>query len=191
MSLRTIQFAVLGLPLETKIRASIDTVQKVLDGYTLWRAIGAKEDRIVVRQKQFRFKSKVLHMPILSMFRPVYYGNLKAEGEVCHVQGKFHLATSVRAICWLVFLALVGWQILAIVRVVNHGLTSERLVDLVGFLLFAIGPITFLVVFFVVLIMATRVAFDDLSKLGAWLEKLKAKAEEEDILPYPDRSENE
>ena len=191
MWLRAIQFAVFGIPLETKILASIDTVQKVLNGYTWWRAVGAKEDRIVVRQKQFHFKSKVLHLPILSFFRPVYYGNLKVEGEVCHVQGKFQLATLVQVICWLVFLALVGWQALAIVRVVNHGLTSERLVDLVGFLLFAIGPITFLVLFFIVLIMATRVAFDDLNKLGAWLEKIKAKAEEERTLPYPDRSENE
>ena len=191
MSLRAIQFAVFGISLETEILASIDTVQKVLSGYTWWRAVGAKEDRIVVRQKQLRFKSKVLHLPILSMFRPVYYGNLKTEGEVCHVEGKFQLATSVRAISWLVFLALVGWQVLAIVRVVNHGLTSEHLVDLVGFLLFAVGPITLLVLFFVVLIMATRIAFDDLNQLGAWLERVKATAEEERTLPYQDQSENE
>ena len=191
MSLRALQFAVFGIPLETKILAPIDAVQKVLNGYTWWRAINAKEDRIVVRQKQFRFKSKVLHMPILSIFRPVYYGVLKAEGEICHVQGKFQLATLVSAACWLVFIALVGWQALVIVRVVRHGLTSEHMVDLVGFLLFAVGPITFLVLFFVVLIMATRKAFEDLAELGAWLEKLKLKAEEESTLPYPDRSENE
>lgn len=145
----------------------------------------------MVRLKQLRFKSKVLHIPILSIFRPVYYGDLNTEGEVCHVQGKFQLATSVRTIGSLVFLSLVGWQVLAIFRVVNHGLASERTIDLVGFLLFAVGPIAFLVLFFVILIKATRAAHLDLAMLGTWLENVKTKAEAEHTPPYQDQSENE
>lgn len=191
MSLRAIQFAVFGIPLETKILAPATVVQKILNGYTWWRAINSNEDRIVVRQKHLRFRSKVLHLPILSIFRPVYFGDLKTEGEVCHVQGKFQLAPSVRAIGSLVFLSLVGWQVLAVFRVVNHGLASERTIDLVGFLLFAVGPTAFLVLFFVILIKATRVAHLDLAMLGTWLENVKTKAEAERTPPCQDRSENE
>lgn len=188
MSFRTLQFAIFGLPLETKVQASSHVVSEELSTYTWWRAVRAKEKKIVVRQKRQRFSSRVLHLPILSAFRLAYYGTLEAEGEICRVFGKFELATTGRAVLWLEFIALVSWQVLAIVRVVKHGIASERTVDLVGFLLFAVGPTALLVLFFVVLIAITRIAIKDLSTLSDWLEDVKAKVEGEYTRPYQDRS---
>ena len=179
--LEAIKFAARGIPLEVQIEEKPRSLQERLATFTRWKAMRSKKERLYVRAKNLKFSCRVLHMPVFSIFRPVYYGEIKESENGSLIRGKFRLATLTEAICWLVFGGVLAWLAVSIVRLMRFGVLSERTVDLVGFLLFLLGPILFFALFLMVLVGGIRIYQVDLKTMGLWLENLvKENAEIEE-----------
>ena len=186
-----LRFIVKGIPLNVKVDVAAEGIYQFIDTHTMWHAMRSNSEKIVSRRKQQQFSLRVLHAPVFSLYRPVYYGTLIEGSELCQIEGRFLPSTVARAGFWLGLLFLSAWLILSIVRFVRFGLLSEQSADIFGFLLFLLAAVLFVILFFIVLFGLVRMYQLDVDVVSNWLNGMEAKVAAERTRPNQDQSETE
>ena len=184
MSFRALQFAFFGLPLDIRFATSVEVVKEKFAGYSWFKGIRSTPPKIVAKIRGSRIRCWVLHWHLLWMFRPIYVGELLNDPQGCKLEGRFQLSVPLRTECVLVLIGLIGWFVLSVVRLIRFGIYSERLVDLIGFVLFLVGPCVLFVLFIYVLVKGVQLFQTDLATMGTWLQELQTRVAEAHTQPH-------
>lgn len=129
-----------GLPLDFESQIDSERLRDRIRQRSAWRALRAKDptESVAFRLRRDEFIASAVNLSVRALIRPVYFGRLDPTSR--KITGKFLYSVLVRLAFWCLVGLAVGYEAIALNRVINLMQTDLLWDQLLGFYLLLLPP---------------------------------------------------
>lgn len=163
-----------GIPFSFQPKVEETELYERIQKLSVWRGIrrSSNEPQVAFALSGQSFTAFVVKMSIWVLVRPIFYADIRLDGSTLTINGRFFLQKLIRVEFWLVTLAALAYECIAVIRCINRIRAGLPFDELIGFFVLLLPGVVVFVVTMGLLSFFLQKNADDIQILTESLQKI-------------------